>query len=56
MNGGSNAIKYLQILYFPTFSLEMSRYVGKKPLRIALVLLEDVERLEGFRSVYFCIS
>lgn len=30
MNGGSNAIKYSQILYFSTFSQERSRYVGKK--------------------------
>lgn len=56
MNGGSNAITHSQILYFPTFSQERSRYVGKKKsLRIALVLLEDVERLKGLLNLYFCI-
>lgn len=36
MNRGSNAMKYSQIFLFPTFSLEKSRYVGRKSLSIAL--------------------
>lgn len=54
INGGSNAIKYSQILYFPTFSLERSRYVGKKS---HLELLLYYLRMSGdFKCFRVCIS